>query len=257
MRFFVSSVIGTKKRRGTTMLLWFMMMMMVMMNTTDAHRRSWHVYEGKEPTRFCYNQTWSNENVVQTCVSLSLEDSNSGLSIRLEAKGDSIQENAYLKCNEDIYNQEVMEVFISNETEKESPEYYWEIEMSPRGTIWLGYDFNPGGDRHALSHTLYPCSDVSVKILNEKTQWTAILNLTYDQLGKGGSDCGENCKHYRANFFRVQMNPSIWKPYVGHITRDQNCSPENCTFSCAIRPDTPAPDFHQTKYFGDLYLHLV
>jgi hypothetical protein len=224
---------------------------------SSSTRPQWHVYQNNpNGTRFCFDATWSVSGAFETCVQMFV--SPHGLYIDIEAKSDTIQENAYVKCNDDLYNQEVVEVFISNETMKASPEHYWEIEVSPRDFVWLGYDYNPDGDRHNLSHTYYPCDRVSTKVENYEDSWKASLFVSMDMLGQGSENCddGHKCHHYRANFFRVQMIPSIWKPYKGHVTRDQVCSPDNCTFSCANRPDTPEPDFHQTKYFGDLYLHF-
>ncbi len=215
-------------------------------------RPQYSVHEG-EPFKFCFDETWGKtRQAFQTCVELEIVQN--GLSVSIQAENDTIQENAYVKCNDDIYNQEVVEVFISNST-AESPESYWEVEVSPKQSVWLGYDYNPGGDRHNLSHTYYPCDLVNAKVTNSASSWKANLVITNDMLGEGVQDCGANCHHYTANFFRVQMIPSIWTPYVGHVTRDMVCSPDNCTFSCANRPDTPEPDFHQTKYFDDLYLY--
>ena len=247
----------------------FSIINVIVVASSQVSRPQFSVHEG-EPYNFCFDKTWSTKNAFRTCVEMTIVQN--GLKLSIEAKNDTIQENAYVQCNDDLYNQEVVEVFIANSTnipEKyvlfslslssshaiHTNNRYWEVEVSPRGSVWLGYDSNPGGDRHNLSHVYYPCEMVEANVSNFASFWRADLLITKDMLGEGVSDCGKNCRHYTANFFRVQMIPSIWTPYIGHVTRDMVCSPENCSFSCANRPNTPAPDFHQTKYFGDLYLH--
>ena len=68
-----------------------------------------------------------------------------------------------------------------------------------------------------------------------------------------GTRMADGSRHFRANFFRVQMNVAAWRGAV--VTRDTPCGPNNCTYMCANCPDTDQPDFHQSKFFGTLILH--
>ena len=217
---------------------------------------TWVVREGSAPTRFCYNQTWSTGLPVETCVELSVDSR--ALNVDFEVAQDPVQQNAYKQCNEDVFNQEVVEVFVASdaaEVKKVKPERYWEVELTPRGVAWVGYDSNPGGDRTNLTHVLHPCSSIHTAVTPRRGGWRGRISLPWKLIGPGapaealtaGVHTG---RLYRANFFRVQMNPHAW---MGRsVTTQDACGPGNCTFLCANCPDTQEPDFHHSGFFGNL-----
>ena len=217
----------------------------------------WVVREGAAPTRLCYNQTWSTGlQGVETCVQLSVDTH--ALHANFEVAQDPVQQNAFKQCNEDVFNQEVVEVFLASdaaEVKKAKPEKYWEVELTPKGVAWVGYDSNPGGDRTNLTHVLHPCSSVATSVTPRHGAWQGRISLPWKLIGPGapagalgaGAHAG---RLYRANFFRVQMNPRAWAGRS--VTTQDACGPANCTFLCANCPDTKEPDFHHSGFFGNL-----
>jgi hypothetical protein len=208
------------------------------------------------PTEFCYSDTWSTGLTgIVTCVTLSFDKTSLTASYRVS--NDSVQQNAFTTCNEPVYDQEVVEIFITNETAAAKPEHYWEIELTPKGTAWVGYDYNPGGDRANLTNKLYPCDSVSTRA--EKTSadsWHAEIVLPFATIGRGSpmppASSGARRSAFKANFFRVQMNPAAWRGRT--VTRADMCDPSNCTFTCANCPTTAVPDFHHSGSFGTIVL---
>lgn len=162
-----------------------------------------------------------------------------------------MQKNAYDVCNEDVFNQEVLEIFITSSTAEAKPQLYWEVEVTPKGTTWLGLDSNPGGDRANLTHVLYPCGAVGTAVRPGQGSWEAEIVLPFKLIGRG-TPAGPGRRAFRANFFRVQMNPASWSNVS--VTRATNCDPSNCTFTCASCPDTASPDFHHSGFFGTIVL---
>jgi hypothetical protein len=59
-----------------------------------------------------------------------------------------------------MWNQEVVELFITSDTKSHKPEHYYEIELTPNNGVWYGYDSNPGGERKNLTHVLQNCDDI-------------------------------------------------------------------------------------------------
>eukprot|EP00939_MAST-03C_sp_MAST-3C-sp1_P004809 g4809.t1 len=225
----------------------------------DERGPTWTV-EADKPTTVCYNDSWASAKyVTETCVTLTFDTEK--LTLQFEVSSDPLQANAFARCDDEVYNQEVVEVFISNLTSTDKPDRYWEVELSPRGVAWLGFDLNPGGDRSNFSNHVYPCDliESDVHTLPNSSSWMATMHLPFDIISRGtDATCaaGRPCRHYRANFFRVQMNPDPWGHLDRPVTTNDTCGPANCTFTCANCPRTDAPDFHHSGYFGDLYLLL-
>ena len=152
----------------------------------------------------------------------------------------------------------MVELFIGNDTSA-VPERYWEIELTPKGTAWVGYDHNPGGDRHNLTVVNYPCDTVEARIHQRGADyWDAQITMQWALLGEApsygeGTGLRTGLQTLKANFFRIQMNADAWRHKL--VTRHTPCSPANCTYLCATCPSTPAPDFHRTSVFGTIVLH--
>ena len=97
----------------------FSIINVIVVASSQVSRPQFSVHEG-EPYNFCFDETWSTKNTFRTCVEMTIVQN--GLKLSIEAKNDTIQENAYVQCNDDLYNQEVVEVFIANSTK--IPEQY-------------------------------------------------------------------------------------------------------------------------------------
>jgi hypothetical protein len=206
----------------------------------------WEVREGK-PTEICYNETWGTAGIVpspyKTCVSVTAHSH--GFSFEFHAENDRVQLNAYEECNSDMFNQEVVELFITNDTVSEKPEHYYEIELTPSKGVWFGYDSNPGGERTNLSHGSLDCDQLYTWSHIEADRWEAGLQLPFSLIGR--------TRRYRVAFFRVQMHEEQWRRVAK--TDKTPCGTNNCSFICANCPTTAEPDFHQSGFFG--YLDVV
>jgi hypothetical protein len=204
-----------------------------------------------------FNNTWAGGLPgLNTHISASFDGA--ALTLTYDVQNSAVQKNAYDVCNEDVFNQEVVEVFITGEgVGAAKPEKYYEVELTPAGTPWVGLDSNPGGDRANLTHVLQRCDAVGTAILARDLRgagsWRGEIRLPYALIGRGAAQ-PDGSRLYRANFFRVTMNPAPWAPVAGRVTRDMGCDPSNCTYTCANCPGTAAPDFHHSGYFGELVL---
>ena len=92
---------------------------------------SWTIPEGETET-VCFDSTWASGGKAHTsgryptCVSMSYTDTH--VNFLFEVFNDNIQMNAYgPTCNLDMYNQEVVEMFITDDMESAKPEHYYEI----------------------------------------------------------------------------------------------------------------------------------
>ena len=201
--------------------------------------------------RLCYSDTWaSGVTKSETCLTASYDASD--LTLRFNATRDMVQRNAYDMCNEDVFNQEVVEVFITSDVDQSPIEKYYEVELTPKGIPWVGLDSNPGGNRSNLTHVLQACGAVGTRIVGRSAHWwVGEMKLPFSLIGEG-KRMPDGSRHFRANFFRVQMNPGAWSDKA--VTRDMMCGPNNCTYLCASCPNTVLPDFHQSQFFGTIAL---
>jgi len=208
----------------------------------------WSV-RANETTTICYDQTWARDGPARhvasnypTCVEVSY--TNDKLNFKIDVFNDNVQQNKYLECNTDMYNQEVVELFITNDVVSPKPSRYYELEVTPVGAVWLGDDSNPGGERTNLTHKSLPCNSVGTDVSRAgHSGWKAEIEIPYSLIGKASQ--------YRLNFFRVQMDDA-WNRITA--TKDTVCDPSNCTFTCATCPTTAQPDFHHSGFFGFLSL---
>ena len=109
----------------------------------------------------CFDETWNmdgspttafSKSGYPTCMTLSAEEA--GIRVVMVAYNDRIQANAFTVDNTDMWNQEVMELFVTVDTTSAKPEHYHEVEVTPAGAVWLSSNTNPGGERANLTHTL-------------------------------------------------------------------------------------------------------
>jgi hypothetical protein len=212
----------------------------------------WTIPENEDLT-VCFDQTWATggkahvSSQYSTCVSMSYTATH--INLNFQAFNDNVQMNAYgASCNADMWNQEVVEMFITDDMVSAKPEHYYEIEMSPTNGNWLSFNDNPGGDRANLTHVLVDCNKMGFAAAVEvgPSQWNRMLSVPRSLISDGKSN------QFRANFFRVQMHDE-WRSKDRHDI-GSSCSAANCTFLCANCPSTAEPDFHHSGFFGILNL---
>jgi hypothetical protein len=155
------------------------------------------------------------------------------LSVLFSAADDHVSAT-HLQHDAPLYEQDVVEVFVAPESIAD----YYEIEVSPRGTIFDARIHSPGGVRDTMKvDRAWNCEGLFavVRQIVESDGVTSIdtlIRIPFAALGRSTPAPGEE---WRANFFRIDRHPqfddefSAWQPTMR----------------------VPA-DFHVTKAFGVL-----
>lgn len=147
--------------------------------------------------------------------------------------------NIFKENNEPLWQQEVLEVFISHGDEISSS--YFEFQINPNNALFLAEVSNPclTGKNNSLNF-LNPSSfgiNSSVTVDYNKNEWKGQFTLPYDLIG------GE--PHiYRLNIFRIIATSEP-------KTLDWRGTPETCIYSCwKPTKGLSKPSFHQPKSFA-------
>ena len=139
---------------------------------------------------------------------------------------------AYTRRDESIFDEEVVEVFISHGPDPK--QNYYEFEISPNGVLLDARVHNPTELRRDLQVDCnWDCPDLRWQATRNDLMghWWAALAIPWSSIG--GADGSGFI--YRANFFRIERT---------------HCSePE---FSCWSPTFTAPADFHKPSYFGIL-----
>lgn len=183
---------------------------------------------------------------VKTTIRLSYCDE--FLRVHFENDGDFNQTNHFSENNSAMYNQTVVEMFIASVASLSSlsqvPTQYIEIEVTPSGALYLDRITNLDGTGKNNQHDLQDCSLVKVDIPKSQDlshgRWQAALLIHFGLIG-GKPVRGQL---YRANFFRVQMNPGI----------TSHCTPDTCQYLAWKPTLVHPPQFHIPKYLGEFVL---
>ena len=136
-----------------------------------------------------------------------------------------------------IYEEEVVELFLSAGDADPNPKEYFEFEVSPDGVLFDATISNPDSDRATMKgDAAWNCPGIGwgAKRLDAEHRWSAIIVIPWAVLG-----CDQHGPphHWRANFFRIE--------------RPRGKEPE---YSC-WKPTMVSPaDFHKPASFGHLLL---
>jgi hypothetical protein len=138
----------------------------------------------------------------------------------------------YRERDEPIYDEEVVELFISPGAE--TPAEYFEFEISPNGIFFDARISNPDEQRATLRVDLGWNADARWWARREDAagRWTAILALPWRCL-------------------TPEPLPLIWRANLFRIERPHDGEPE---FSCWSPTYTTPADFHKPSCFGYLML---
>jgi hypothetical protein len=101
------------------------------------------------------------------------------LTVKFNYGNDPFQYSTYTQCNQNLYNQEVFEIFISPSTF--DPPIYHEFELSPNNVLFAAKIFNPYLNTTNMSNEYVPCSEITntaTKNLNTQI-WSGQLNLPF------------------------------------------------------------------------------
>ncbi|MCX8514152.1 MAG: carbohydrate-binding family 9-like protein [Burkholderiales bacterium] len=178
-----------------------------------------------------------------TILALRYESATDSLILDFNIQNDPyVEQNQYNINNTELYQQEVLEIFIA--AGDATPTTYTEIEVNPNNALFSAYIYNPSG-RGGESETLFngESQGITVAVSKNSNSWSGSLVFPL-------SIAGNSSSIYRLNFFRVvskfpQDVSSLW-----------SCNPITCeylawqpTYSGAI------PAFHLPAYFGKLIIN--
>jgi hypothetical protein len=165
--------------------------------------------------------------------------SSAGLHISYFAYNDTFMKNTYQHCNDHLYNQEVMEVFIA--LGSEVPTRYIEVELSPSNVLFAAHIRNPYTNGTHMTHQLINCTNSGIQWNAHKSvpdsEWEGQLVLPWDLLG--GVPTVESI--FRANFFRLTMLDDV-----------DVCDAQHCHYGAWSPTFRWPPAFHVSSAFGHL-----
>jgi len=140
----------------------------------------------------------------------------------------------YTQRDEPIYDEEVVEVFLTpGETD---PTRYYEFEISPNGVLLDARIHNPTLQRTELDvDTSWNCPGINwhAECNDAANLWWAIIVIPWQAVAVPGD------------------LPKIWRPNFYRIERPRGGDPE---FSCRSPTLTDPADFHKPAYFGRMIL---
>jgi hypothetical protein len=153
-----------------------------------------------------------------------------------------VSQNSMAKHNDNLFNQEVFELFIAA-SDKDSVNYL-EFEINPNNAIWVGHVFNPtlgeSGD-NKLMMVPYNEAEITHDVKVMENAWLGEFALPWKLIGGQPDVC-------RINFYRIVSNTS-------HENSDWVCTPDTCDFTCwSPTMSGKNPAFHKPKKFGVLRL---
>jgi hypothetical protein len=138
-------------------------------------------------------------------------------------------ESKFTHCNEPLYEQDVVEVFIAPGHEKEVLKDYLEFEVSPHGALFASHIHNPNGVCKGISGKLIDCDTSGIhygaKLIS--SGFSAVLNIPLKMIFGSAPPKGL----VRTNFFRIDR--------VKNQTHQE--------FSCWSTTHTNPPCFHVPK----------
>ncbi|HKR62681.1 MAG TPA: carbohydrate-binding family 9-like protein [Thermoanaerobaculia bacterium] len=133
-----------------------------------------------------------------------------------------------------LYEQDVVELFLA----PRAPEHYFEIEVSPRGTLFDAAIDSPDGVRATMKvDRTWNCEGLIAAVRrvtesNGSVTIDTVVRVPFASLGQPTPAAGEQ---WRANFFRIDRHPQLGDEFT------------------AWQPTFQLPaDFHVTAAFGTL-----
>ncbi|EFA79121.1 hypothetical protein PPL_07946 [Heterostelium album PN500] len=181
--------------------------------------------------------------VQQTVVNLCYDNDN--LYLKPLCYDDNIVSN-YTLCNEHLYNYDVFEVFLS--VGHQQPTNYLEVELSPRGVLFVAQVANTDDSCSGITDTLIGCPESEIEYSAQvipnlgyqgflSIPFATIQNATYPN-GAVEQSSSFNTQ-YRMNMYRVDF-PTTTSP---------------TEYSCWSPTFMNPPCFHVPSTFG--YITLV
>ncbi len=150
------------------------------------------------------------------------------LSVVFSAADDLVQAT-FLGRDDPLYTEDVVEVFLA----PEGPADYFEIEVSPNGSVFDARIHSPDGIRETMSADPDWNCDGLITAVRKTTEsggamsLDLVMRIPFRSLGRSAPLAGQS---WYANFFRVDRHPvegdeySAWRPTMRnpadfHVTR--------------------------------------
>ena len=153
----------------------------------------------------------------------------------------------YSKCNSDMWNQEVVEIFlgiIPTIAPLADPTHYIEIEITPHNALFVNNISNPFTNGTAKTNTAIDCGASgivhSAATFSSESSWTAELSIPLN-LAFGSGYTPKAGDLMRVNIFRVVMENDV-----------DACDDSSCAIGCWSSTDTSPSAFHHSNHFGVL-----
>lgn len=168
---------------------------------------------------------------LSTSVAVWFDDDS--LSVLFSASDDHV-EATHLKHDAPLYEQDVVEIFAA----PENLQRYYELEVSPRGTLFDARVDSPDGDRKTMHvDREWTCDGLLALIrrITESNGATSIDTLVRIPFSSLGCGTPKDAETWRINFFRIDRHPELGDEYS------------------AWQPTMKNPaDFHVPAAFGTL-----
>ncbi len=143
--------------------------------------------------------------------------------------------NPLTECNQDLYEHDVVEMFLSTEEGTVAPHYYLEFEVSPESVLFASHVANPNLQCAGIKDTPIPCNYSGLAYDASITSWGyyAFLQIPWSLVGV------EPARGIvlRSNMFRIDTPSGSAKEY-----------------SAWSADYAVPPCFHMPSYFGSLVL---
>uniref|UniRef100_A0A7S1CPQ5 Uncharacterized protein n=1 Tax=Bicosoecida sp. CB-2014 TaxID=1486930 RepID=A0A7S1CPQ5_9STRA len=197
---------------------------------------------------------YSNGTAAPDNSHVSLCADKEALHLHYTADDDMFLKNTYVGCNTDMYNQEVVEAFVSPSA-VDTP-FYHECEISPTNQLYIAHVHNPYLNGSDLGHTMIDCqaSGIIHNVTTDSTahSWTASLKMPWSLLADNAPPLADDEPRtasglpqvWRTNFFRVIMAKNV----------DMCADDGSCLFRAWSSPNTQPAAFHKPRRFGVMVL---
>lgn len=187
-----------------------------------------------------YSSVGSIKSKCRTFVNLLIKDDM--LRVSFECKDDKfIKFNNLHKNNDELYKQEVFEIFLSSTKNKAFK--YLEIEINPNNAVYLSLIINPssvGGISKKNRLLKNHIKDLKHHVKRDLSSWTGYIDIPMQLIRKFTYDSNDFLK---ANFYRtVLFNEPNEENWIGNES--------NTNYLCFNPTNSPnKPNFHIINSF--------
>ena len=170
------------------------------------------------------------------------------LSVNYQALADPFLKNEHMTCNSETWQQEVVEMFISDKPDPKAAfvTSYLEVEISPQNTLYVARISNPYGNGTDKTNTMIECtaSGITHHTRMGHNSFNANVTVPWKNVYTGKPPITtKKGETFVGNFFRVLME----KPVT-------SCDPDTCDYGAWSPTFDVPPQFHVSTVFGEIKL---